>query len=36
LVVVVLATAVYSGVRKGRLGGGMEALKQEMEAQEKS
>jgi putative tricarboxylic transport membrane protein len=36
LVIVVLATAVYSGIRKGRLGRGMEALKQEMEAQEKA
>jgi putative tricarboxylic transport membrane protein len=36
LTLVVLATAVYSGVKKGRLGMGMEALKREMEAQEKS
>jgi putative tricarboxylic transport membrane protein len=35
LVVVVLGTAVYSGMRKGRLGKGMEALKREMEAEEK-
>ncbi|HUL28908.1 MAG TPA: tripartite tricarboxylate transporter permease [Thermodesulfobacteriota bacterium] len=35
LVVVVLATAVYSEFKKGRLGRGMETLKQEMEAQEK-
>ena len=35
LVVVVLGTAVYSGIRKGRLGRGMEALKREMEAEEK-
>ena len=36
LVLVVLATAVYSGIRKGKLGKGMETLKREMEAQEKS
>jgi putative tricarboxylic transport membrane protein len=35
LVVVVLGTAVYSGIRKSRLGSGMEALKREMEAEEK-
>jgi putative tricarboxylic transport membrane protein len=36
LVLLVLATAVYSGIKKGRLGRGMETLKQEIEAQEKS
>ena len=35
LTLVVLATAVYSGIRKGKLGKGMETLKREMEAQEK-
>jgi putative tricarboxylic transport membrane protein len=36
LVLLVLTTAVYSGIKKGKLGKGMETLKREMEAQEKS
>jgi len=36
LTLVVVATAVYSGIRKGKLGKGMETLKREMEPQEKS
>jgi putative tricarboxylic transport membrane protein len=35
LVFLVLATAVYSGIKKGKLRRGMETLKREMEAQEK-
>ncbi len=34
LALVVLATAIYSGIRKGKLGKGMETLKREMEAAE--